>query len=70
METFAMVFDNDHGTLITGMLLQLICERIHPPSPRKPFPLCLHTTEAEYRNEVDEMYRILGGKGICTLRPL
>lgn len=26
METFAMVFDNDCGTLITGMLLQLMCE--------------------------------------------
>lgn len=26
METFAMVFDNDRGTLITGMLLQLMCE--------------------------------------------
>lgn len=28
METFTMVFDNDHGTLITGMLLQLMCETI------------------------------------------
>ncbi|KAM9259098.1 LOW QUALITY PROTEIN: WD repeat-containing protein 64 [Cariama cristata] len=26
METFAMVFDKDRGTLITGMLLQLMCE--------------------------------------------
>lgn len=26
METFAMVFDNDHGRLITGMLLQLMFE--------------------------------------------
>jgi len=49
METFAMVFDSDRGTLITGMLLQLMCESM---------PLLLECyflydyTQLEYRNKV------------------
>lgn len=67
MNAFPMVFDNDDGMLLMGMLLQLVYESM---------PLLLESNflydyiQLKLSTGISYMRisRILGDKGICTLR--